>query len=146
MLCVDVNVLVYAHRSDLPEHEAYRAWLDGARAGTEPVGLFGVVESGFLRVVTHSRILREPSDLAVALRFVRALRLSPAVIEVQPGARHIEIFEQLCVDAKATGNRIPDAYLAALAIEQNATWVSADRGFGRYPNLRWLDPAASPSK
>lgn len=40
------------------------------------------------------------------------------------------------------GNAIPDAYLAALALEQGATWVTTDRGFARYEGLRLLDPLA----
>jgi toxin-antitoxin system PIN domain toxin len=140
MRCVDVNVLVYAHRSDSPQHAAYLRWLDKARVGVEPLGLCDVVASGFLRVVTHPRIFREPTDLATALTFLRNLRLSTAVLPLNPGERHLEIFEQLCIDTEASGNRIPDAFLAAVAIEHNATWITADRGFARYRSLQWMHP------
>ncbi len=142
MLCVDVNLLVYAHRPESPDHVAYRAWLDTARKGAEPVGLPAVVASGFLRVVTHPRIFKEPTALITALDFVGVLQDSPAVVPVLPGARHWSIFSKLCREVDARGNAIPDAFLAAIAIEQGATWVSADRGFARYPGLRWVHPLA----
>ncbi|HEV2125065.1 MAG TPA: VapC toxin family PIN domain ribonuclease, partial [Chloroflexota bacterium] len=50
------------------------------------------------------------------------------------------IFSRLCVKAEARGNLVPDAYLAALAIEHGATWYSADRGFTRFADLRWRHP------
>jgi toxin-antitoxin system PIN domain toxin len=140
MRCVDVNVLVYAHRPESPGHDGYRAWLDVARSGHEPLGLSDVVLSGFLRVVTHARVFREPSPLGVALEFVDGLLGSPATSVVAPGERHWSIFADLCRTVGATGNVIPDAYLAALALEQGATWVTADRSFGRFPGLRREHP------
>ena len=34
----------------------------------------------------------------------------------------------------------PDAWLAALAVEHDATLVSLDQGFARFADLRWLNP------
>lgn len=140
MRCVDVNVLVYAHRPESPEHDAYRAWLEDARQGTEQLGLSDLVASGFLRIVTHPRIFREPTPLDVAIQFIGAVRASPSTISVIPGERHWQIFLDLCRRVGANGNRVPDTFLAALAIEQGATWVTADRGFARFPGLRWVHP------
>jgi toxin-antitoxin system PIN domain toxin len=140
MRCVDVNVLVYAHRGDVDRHEEYRTWLDGARAGHEPLGVSGVVLSGFLRVVTHPKVFREPTPSGVALEFANAVRESPAAIAVEPGRRHWSIFQDLCRETEARGNDVADAYLAALAIEHGGTWYSADRSFARYPSLRWRHP------
>lgn len=140
MLCVDVNVLVYAHRPEVPDHAEIVTWLDTARSASEPLGLIGAVLSGFLRVVTHPRVFREPTPLPVALDFADALIRSPAGVRVEAGERHWSIFTGLCDAVRATGNLVPDAYLAALAIEHNATWVTADRGFARFPDLRWRHP------
>jgi len=140
MLCVDVNVLVYAHRPEAPEHAAHRTWLEAARKGPEPLGLPTVVASGFLRVVTHPRIFIEPTPLGVALDFLEILRTSPATVPVDPGERHWQVFTELCTRIDARGNKVPDAFLAALAIEQGATWISADRGFAGFPGLRWMHP------
>jgi toxin-antitoxin system PIN domain toxin len=140
MRCVDVNILVYAHRLESERHDRYRSWLDGARRGDEPLGLADVVLSGFLRIVTNPRAFRKPTPLDRALEFVEALRLGTASIPIAPGERHWPIFTNLCRRADAIGNRIPDAYLAALAIENSATWITADRGFARFPGLRWRHP------
>ena len=43
----------------------------------------------------------------------------------------------------ATGPRVTDAALAALAIEYGATLASTDRDFSRFPDLRWINPLAS---
>lgn len=136
MRCVDVSVLVHAHRVEAPEHERYLGWLDAVRVGPEPVGLSDLVLSGFLRVVTHPKVFRDPSPLDVAIEFADHLRASPACVPVAPGERHWEIFSDLCRRADARGNLVPDAFLAALAIEHNATFVTADRGFHRFPSLR----------
>ena len=69
---VDVDVLVYAHRSESPDHDPYAAWLDDARVGDEPSGLSDVVLAGFLRVVSHPGVFKEPTPLASALAFVHA--------------------------------------------------------------------------
>ena len=143
MLCVDVNVLVYAHRPESPRHDGYRSWLEEARRGVEPLGIPEMVQSGFVRVVTHPRVFKEPTPLDTALKFVEAVRGSPATVPIAPGERHWGIFTDLCRQLDARGNRVPDAFLAAMAIEQGATFVSADRGFAGYPGLRWIDPLAT---
>ena len=102
-----------------------------------------MVLSGFLRVVTHPRVFKEPTPLETALEFVEAVRGSPAVIPMEPGDRHWEIFADICRRLDARGNTVPDAYLAAIAVEQGATFVSADRGFAGFPGLRWIDPLAA---
>lgn len=140
MRCVDVNVLVYAHRPEAPSHEGFRAWLDAARTDHEPLGLCDPVLTGFLRVVTHPRVFREPTPAAVAFAFVDALTASPAAVRIAPGERHWQLFAELCRRTEAVGNAVPDAYLAALAIEQGGDWVTADRGFARFPGLRWRHP------
>jgi uncharacterized protein len=138
--CVDVNILVYAHRPESQRHEDYRAWLDDAREGGEPLGLIDVVLSGFLRIVTHPRIYREPTPLSTALEFVDVLRQAPTCLPISPGERHWAIFSELCTRAEAAGNGIPDAFLAAVSIENGAIWITADRGFSRFPGLRWRHP------
>ncbi len=143
MRCIDVNVLVNAHRPEAPEHEVARSWLESARVAPESLGVAGAVASGFLRVVTHARVFREPTPVPVALDFVAAVFDSPSVVRTEPGDRHWEIFVDLCGSLGLRGNDIPDAYLAALALEHGATWVTADRGFGRFPDLRVEYPASA---
>jgi toxin-antitoxin system PIN domain toxin len=135
-------VLVYAHRGGTPEYDQIGEWLQTALNGNAPVGLASVVLSGVLRIVTHPRVFAQPTPLETALEFVGALRASPNAVEVAPGPRHWRIFTELCRATGARGNRIPDAYLAALAIESGGEWVTTDRGFARFEGLRWRPPLA----
>lgn len=140
MILPDVNVLVYAHRSERPEHDEMRDWLEDAINGSEAYGLADIVLSGFLRIVTHPRVFDVPTPLAAALAFATELRDRPNRVDVTPGARHWTIFAELYQRSGARGNRVPDAYLAALAIESGCEWITTDRGFARFPGLRWRHP------
>lgn len=140
MLLADVNVLVYAHRPESPLHEEFRAWLSAGLTGDEPFGVSELVLSGFLRIVTSHRVYLEPTPPDVALAFCSAVLEAPASIPVRPGPRHWSLFAGLCRAVAARGNVVPDAFHAALAIEHGATWVTTDRGFARFPGLRWSPP------
>jgi toxin-antitoxin system PIN domain toxin len=133
-------VLVYAHRGGTPEHERIGAWLQTVANGSAAFGLSALVLSGFLRIVTHPRVFATPTRLDTALAFVASLRARPNCVEVSPGPRHWEIFADLCRATQATGNQIPDAYLAALAIESGSEWITTDGGFARYARLRRRHP------
>ena len=143
MLLPDVNVLVYAHREDAPGHAAYRRWLEALINSEQAYGLSDFVLSGFLRVVTHPRVFTAPSPLAAGLAFAHQLRTRPNAVRVAPGPRHWDIFTGLCQGAGVKGNLVPDAYLAALAIESGSEWVTTDRDYSRFPGLHWRHPLDS---
>lgn len=140
MLLCDVNVLVYAHRRDAERHLEFRSWLDGVVNGAEAYGYVDLVVSGFVRVVTHPRIFRTPSPLSAALEFAEQIRSASAAVALAPGPRHWELFTGLCRAVNARGNLVPDAFLAALAIESGSELVTTDRDFARFPDLRWRHP------
>jgi hypothetical protein len=140
VLLLDVNVCVYAFRRESGRHEDFKAWLEQALSGSEPVGLPEPVLASTIRLVTNHRIYQDPSTPAAVLSFCDALLDAPAAMRVRPGERHWAIFRDLVSQHGLRGNDIPDAYLAALALEQGATWVTTDRGFARYEGLRVLDP------
>lgn len=140
MRITDVNVLLYAHRPESDGHADYRSWLEEALRGPEPFGVSELVLSSFCRIATHHRVYREPTPAAVALSFCDAVLSGPAAVPVRPGPDHWRLFSSLVREGGARGNLVPDAYLAALAIEHGATWVTTDRGFTRWPGLRWERP------
>ena len=140
MVLLDVNVLVYAHRRDAPQHADYLRWLERTLASDQAYGISATVLAGFLRVVTHPRVFDPPSALEPALRFTEDLRNRPNCVLVAPGPRHWEIFLGLCRTAGVRGNLVPDAYLAALAIESGCEWITTDRDYSRFPGLRWRHP------
>lgn len=140
MVLIDVNVLIYAHRAEAPDHANYRRWLESCVRSDQPFGTSDFVLSSFLRIVTHPNILDPPTPLDKALHAVSVLRTRPNCVRVTPGPRHWEIFEKLCLAVGAKGNLIPDAYLAALAIESGSEWITTDRDYSRFPGLRWRHP------
>lgn len=81
-----------------------------------------------------------PTPLDEALAFVETLRSLPNCVSVSPGPRHWNIFQRICREADAKGNLVPDAYLAALAIETGSEWITTDRDFSRFPGLKWTTP------
>jgi uncharacterized protein len=142
VILLDVNVLVYAHRVDAPNHGRFREWLQSVVNSDGAYGLSDLVLSGFLRVVTHPRVFRQPTPLQTALTFLAEIRDRPNCVTVSPGERHWEIFTRLCKEAEARGNLVADAYLAALAIESGSEWITTDRDYARFPSLRWRHPLA----
>lgn len=104
-----------------------------------------LVLSGFLRVVTHPRAFDVPTPVDRALTFTDALRSRPNCVLLAPGQRHWGIFARLCRAVGARGNLVPDAYLAALAIESGSEWITTDRDYSRFPGLRWRHPLAQPA-
>lgn len=140
MTLLDVNVLVFAFRRDTENHSAFRRWLENCIASDQPYGMTELALSGFVRIVTNGRIFRFPTAVEDALRFASNLRDQPNCVLVSPGPRHWEIFADLCRKAQAKGNLVPDAYLAALAIESGCEWITTDRDYSRFPGLRWRHP------
>jgi toxin-antitoxin system PIN domain toxin len=136
----DVNILVYAHREDVPHHAECLKWLEGVINGDQAYGLSELVLSGFLRVATHPKVFGRPSTIADAMAFSDQLRNRPNCVPVVPGPRHWDIFRKLCTDAGAKGNLVPDAYLAALAIESGCEWITTDGDFSRFKGLGWRHP------
>ena len=140
MILCDVSVLLYAFRADSERHDAYRRWLVERLAGPENVGVSELVLSALIRIATHPRVFRHPSSLAEAFAFAEALRMRPNAVPVAPGPRHWTIFHDLCARVQARGNLIPEAYFAAMAIESGCEWITADRGYARFPGLTWAHP------
>ncbi len=140
MLLCDVNVFVYAMRQDSPYHQVYLDWLERVLGDDALVGVSEMVLSSAVRIVTNHRIFVEPSSTEDALAFCESVLAAPSSIEVRPGERHWGIFVRLLRKTRARGNDVADAYLAAMALEHGATWVTRDRGFARFDGLRIFDP------
>lgn len=145
MLAPDVNVLVYAHRAESPDHPRYAEWVKALARGPEPFGFSDLVASGFMRVVTNQRLWRAATEPAQALAFVDRLRRRRACRILVPGSGTWTIFSRLVASAGARGKLVADAYLAALAMEHGCTLATCDSDFARFADLRWshpLQPAA----
>jgi len=140
MILPDVNVLVHGFRSDSSDHKRCRSWLAGIVNGDARYGMAPQVLSGLLRITTHPKVFIKPSSMEEVLRFCNVLLDQPHCVIIQPGDRHWEIFTRLCTEADVRGNLVPDAWLAALAIESGCEWITLDRDYARFPGLRWSVP------
>ena len=140
MLLIDVNVLVFAYRTEAQDYSAYRNWLERALESGSPCGFADLVLSAVVRILTHPGIYREPTPLEAALKYVEWLREHPGCLPVSAGSRHWGIFTALCRSASVRGALVSDAYFAALAIEAGAEWITTDRDYARFPGLRWRHP------
>lgn len=141
MLFLDVNVLVHTFRPrDTADGAAVRDWLMQHLAGHERLGITEHVLSAMVRIVTNARIFNEPAAPLDAVAFADSLLAAPNVAVLRPQDRHWAVFRELVTEHRLRGNDVPNAYLAALALENGATMVTRDRGFRRFAQLRTIDP------
>lgn len=143
MKLVDLNLLLYAVNGDAPLHARARAWLERTLSEPEPVVLPWVVVLGFLRIVTHARVIAEPLDAERAMAIVDGWLERPNVMTLGPGEGHWSTLCGLLRASGTAGNLTTDAHLAALALEHEAELCSTDGDFARFAGVRWNNPLAA---
>jgi uncharacterized protein len=137
---VDANLLLYAVDSRSPWHGPAAAWLERSLNGHQRVGLPWQSIGAFLRIVTHPRVVARPLPAVEAWALVAAwLEAGPTWVPTA-GGRTAAILGDLLTTTHVTGNLVPDAQLAALAIEHGLVVQTADTDFARFPGVRWENP------
>lgn len=139
MILVDANLLIYAWNRSSPDHEAARAWLEARLNGVEGVGTPWPSLLAFVRIVTNPRIFPHPAATEAAWAQVRNWLNCDNVFVPEPTDRHGEILGTL-FESVHRANLVPDAHLAALAIEYGLILCSTDGDFARFPGVRWENP------
>ena len=140
MIIPDVNLLIYAYNEAAPLHARARPWWEDVLSKGRPVGLPWAVVLGFIRLLTHPRVLDEPLPPIAVLDRVDSWLARPEVRILEPGPRHVSILRTLFEVTAVAGAMTTDAHIAALGIEHQAEVHSNDGDFGRYPGLRWRNP------
>jgi uncharacterized protein len=140
VILLDANLLIYAHVKSFAVHEAARAWLDEQLNGFAPVGIPWSSATAFLRLVTNPRVFERPESMADAWQQVREWLSAETARIPQPTSRHIEILGELLALPGTYANLVPDAHLAALALEHGLTLCTTDGDFARFPGLSWRNP------
>lgn len=141
-MILDANVLLHGVDSGSPHHPRAAAWLTGALTGDSRVGIPWQTIGAFLRIGTHPRVLASPMTADAAQRYVDTW-LGLDTVWVPPATEHTaRIYADLARRHHVTGNLVPDAQLAALAIEHGVAVVSGDTDFARFDEVRWLNPFA----
>jgi len=142
MMVPDVTLLVYAHNQTSRFHEQAAAWWEGCLNAEQPILLPNICISGFVRIVTHPKVLREPLTVGEAFEMTDQWMQSEAVTLIGPTVRHYHLFKSSLQSAGAGGKLTTDAYLAALAMERQAALYSNNSDFSRFPGLMWRNPLA----
>lgn len=142
MILVDANILIYSHVESFSQHFVAHDWLDQQLNGSARVGLPWVSLLAFLRLVTNPRVFERPEPIADAWRQVRAWLACDTAWIPQPTERHADLLDELLALPGVHANLVPDAHLAALALEHGLTLCSTDGDFARFPALHLLNPLA----
>jgi len=139
VIAVDTNVLVYAHREELPQHRKARDRLvqlaEGHARWAIPVFCLGE----FLRVITHSRVLDPPFSVAEACEAFDRIVASPSLVLLMPGERFWPLLREALDEGDAAGNLVFDAQIVALCREAGVSaLLTEDRDFDRFRSLKTL--------
>ncbi len=140
MIIPDINLLIYAYNDRDPHHQAAKAWWESCLNGSAPVGIPWIVSAGFIRIITHPKVLRDPIESAAAIEIVKSWLEQPCVRILNPSPDHAEHLFRFLTENGTAGNLTSDAQLAAIAVEYQATLYSNDSDFARFTGLRWKNP------
>ena len=127
----DVNLLVAASRSDHPYHRQAFAWLTNAQAACDigaTLHILPMVAAGFLRLVTHPKVFKQPTPISAAVAFIDALLATPGV-EIPSLGPEWRAFRHLCLSGELGGNTVPDAWIAAAVKTIGGHLVTFDKDF-----------------
>ena len=141
MIIPDTNLLVYAYNNESPQYAEARQWWENTVAGNENVGIPWVVSMGFIRLMTNPRVLSSPLPTSTATELVQEWFEYKHITAVNPGVDHIRLLHQLLQEAGRGGNLVPDAHIAAIAMEHQAvvhTYNVSD--FARFTGIQWSNP------
>ncbi len=142
---LDLNVLLAAHRRDHPNHAGMLEYVNGLRAGNHFFGVPELALSGVARIATFAPSFKPPSTTEEVFNFTAAILASPKCMLVRPTKSHWRVFESLARTVGARGKLVPDAYLAAMAIDQGFEFITNDSDFSLFPGLTWRAPLATHS-
>ena len=141
MKLVDANVLLYADNEDAEHHAVSNQWLTEALSGVETLMVPWVNVLSYLRISTNPTAQTHPNSVEESLNFIGTVLSAPPVINGEPDHRHLDRMADLLAATGRGGNLVNDAHLGALALQYDATVISYDNDFGRFPGVRWERPA-----
>ena len=134
MIIPDVNALVYGFRPNTTFHQLARDVLFTFRDRGELLVLVEVAAS-FLRIVTDRRLSADPDEPAAGREFIEALSFGGRFLR-EPNRTRWERLMQLSEQMTIAGPLVPDALLAATCQDLNASIITADHDFLRFPGTR----------
>ena len=143
MILVDANLLLYAKISSYSQHKQAKAWLDETLSSDMRIGFPWESIVAFIRVCTNPRIFKRPLSVEDAWNQVEEWLACPYTWVPTPEHNHIETLKRQIPFCKGESGLIHDAQLVALAISHGLVIYSADNDFGRFKEVRWVNPLDS---
>lgn len=144
MKAVDTNILVYAHRAEMPWHDAAEKCVRQLAEDTAAWAIPWPCIHEFLAIATNPRIFRTPSPMPVAMAQVEAWLASPTLVLLGETPAHWQVLRDFLEQGKVVGAMTHDARVAAICRQHGVnTLLSADRDFSRFRGLRVVNPFAS---
>jgi toxin-antitoxin system PIN domain toxin len=141
VIAIDTNLLVYAHRSAVPEHGGARRAIESAAADGRGWGTTVANVAEFWSVVTHPAASGRPSRPREAAAFLGALTRDLAMQLWLPGAGFGERLMRTAQDLEVAGARVFDVQVGLVALENGAQEIwTHDSSFVRLRGLRVRDP------
>lgn len=141
MTGVDTNILVYAHREEMPWHDAAERCLRRLAEGVAVWAIPWACVHEFLAIVTNPKIFKTPSPMAAAIAQVEAWMASPSLVLIGETSGHWEALKQTLTSGKVTGAMTHDARVVAVCREHGVDVVfSADRDFSRFAGIKVVNP------
>jgi toxin-antitoxin system PIN domain toxin len=141
VIALDTNFLVYARRIEAIHHAEAKRLLGELSEGPRPWAIPWPCVYEFLRVVTHPRVFKPPTQLAMALEDLDRLLDAPAITLLGEGPGHRAHLRNMVTAGRATGNIAHDAHIAALLREHGVRefWTT-DKDFHRFPGIAIRNP------
>ena len=140
---IDVNVLVYASDRSSPFADRALAFLERCAAQPDVFYLAWPTIMGYLRLVSHPAICREPLSPETAMDNVSGLLRLPHVRTLAEDEGFWDVYREVAGEAPTRGHLVPDAHLAALLRQHGIrTLYTNDRDFRRFDFLTVRDPLA----
>jgi toxin-antitoxin system PIN domain toxin len=137
LIAVDSNVLICAHRSEMPLHEAAAATISELATSPAQWAIPWPCVQEFYGTVTNRRAFRPPSSIAVALEQIDAWLESPSLVLLAETTDHRSVLGALLRDAQILGPTVHDARIAAICLSHGVTeLLTMDRDFAKFAPLR----------
>lgn len=133
-------MLLYARNEADAQHSAAKTWLEEALNGPTRVGLPWWSLSAFLRIATNPRAFPDSLPPEEAVQQVEEWLDAPRAWLTQPTSHYRYVFTELVRRHNVRGPLVPDAQLAALAIDHGVPIVSTDEDFARFQAVDWINP------
>jgi len=141
VIAIDTNLLVYSHRADSPLHKAARDLVESLRRGRALWAIPWPCVHEFLAIVTHPRIFKDPTPLAIAFDAIHAWHACENLQLLSESEGYLEKLREQAGAAEVRGPLIHDARIAALCLHHGVSELwSADRDFTKFPKLPVRNP------